>query len=187
MALALVRSLGTAKRFQSPQMLEDFEQELVDQYALAGVGLGLTDGHIAAERSVVFEFVRFLGAPLWTAQPGDADRFLVYQRRDGQLAKSTVQGKAWILARFYEFVIARYQTDVQALTGWVVGNRSTSSTGRRSQMSPRSGFRRQRMMWIACSPVGVNRCRAPASIFPRRGTIWPLRCGAGWACGSTRR
>jgi site-specific recombinase XerD len=119
-ALAVVRSLGTAKRLQSPQMLEDFEQELVDQYALAGAGLGLTDGYVTSERSVLFEFARFLSRPLWTAQPADCDRFMVYQRKDKKLTKSTVQSKAWTLARFYDFVIARYQGDVHALTGYVV-------------------------------------------------------------------
>jgi hypothetical protein len=47
MALAVVQPIGTAKRFQfqSPQVLEDFEQELVDQYALAAAGAGTTDGY----------------------------------------------------------------------------------------------------------------------------------------------
>jgi hypothetical protein len=94
MALAVVRSLSTAKRFQSPQMLEDFEQELVDQYALASAGLGVTDAYIAAERAVLFEFIRFLGRPVWTAQPEDADRFLARQRRELKLAKSTIQSEA---------------------------------------------------------------------------------------------
>jgi hypothetical protein len=53
--LAVVRSLGTAKRLQSPQQMEDFEQELVDQFALAAVGAGLTDAYVASERSTVFD------------------------------------------------------------------------------------------------------------------------------------
>ena len=40
---------------------EEFEQEIVDQHALAMVGAGLTDGYIDAERSAVIEFARFLG------------------------------------------------------------------------------------------------------------------------------
>jgi hypothetical protein len=31
-------------------------------------------------RSVIFEFARFLGRPLWTAQPHDADASLARQR-----------------------------------------------------------------------------------------------------------
>ena len=120
MGLAVVRSLGTAKRFQSAQMLEDFEQELVDQFALAAIGAGVTDRYVSSERATVFEFIRWLGRPLWTARPEDADKFLAYQRRDRGWAKTTVQSKAWTLARFYDFVIARYQSDIHALTEHVV-------------------------------------------------------------------
>jgi site-specific recombinase XerD len=118
--LAVVRSLGTVRRPRSPQELDDFEQELVDQYALAGAGAGVTDDHVAAERSVIFTFIRFLGRHVWTATAEDADRFLVHQRKDVGLAKSTVQSKAWTLARFFDFLIARYQGDIHAMTGHVV-------------------------------------------------------------------
>jgi site-specific recombinase XerD len=122
MALAGVRSIGSAERFKnvSMQALEELEQELVDQFSLAAGGAGLTDGHIAQERSVVFEFIRFLCRPVWTAEPGDADRFLVHQRRVRGNAKSTVQSKAWTLAKFFEFVITRYQGEIHNLTGCVV-------------------------------------------------------------------
>ncbi|GAA3346557.1 site-specific tyrosine recombinase XerD [Amorphoplanes nipponensis] len=122
MGLAVVRSIGSAERFRNPapQAMEELEQELVDQYALAAVGAGLTDGHIAQERSTVFEFLRFLGRPLWTVGPQDADRFLAHQRRERGNARSTVQSKAWTLARFYQFVIDRYQGDIHTLTGAVV-------------------------------------------------------------------
>lgn len=119
MSLAVVRSLGSARRLRSPQELEDFEQELIDQFALAVAGSGVTDRVVAADRSVVFEFVRFLGRPVWTTGPEDADRFLVDQRKRG-LAKSTVYRKAGALAAFFAFLIARYQGDIHALTGYVV-------------------------------------------------------------------
>ena len=98
-ALAVVRSLGSARSLRSPQELEDFEQELVDQYALALVGSGIKDRQVASERGVLFEFVGFLGRPVWSAGPEDADRFLTGLRRAGQ-AHSTVQFKAWTLQRF---------------------------------------------------------------------------------------
>lgn len=103
MTLAVVRSLGDSpRRLRSPQELEDFEQELVDQYALAMSASGVTDGHVAADRSAVFEFTGHLGRPLWTAGPEDADGFLRHQRRDRRLARSTVYGKSCALARFYD-------------------------------------------------------------------------------------
>lgn len=45
--------------------------------------------------------------------------FLNEQRRVGN-APSTRSTKAAMLAQFYAFVIARYQGDIHALTGWVV-------------------------------------------------------------------
>jgi len=118
--LAVVRSLGTARSLRSVEELEDFEQELVDQYCLALAASGVTDGHVASDRAAVFELIRFLGRPVWTAEPADADRFMVWLRRERGQARSTVQGKAWALGQFFEFVISRYQADIHAVTGCVV-------------------------------------------------------------------
>lgn len=118
-ALAVVRSLGTARSLRSPDELDDFEQELVDQYCLALAGAGLTDGHVAGDRAAIFELIRFHDGHVWTVAPEDADRFLASLRQRRQ-AKATVQTKAWSLARFFDFVIVRYQGDIHALTGAVV-------------------------------------------------------------------
>jgi site-specific recombinase XerD len=119
--LAVVRSLGTAhQRLRSAQELEEFEQELVDQYALACAGAGIGDAHIAEERSVIFDLIRFAGRRVWEVTPEDADRFLVHQRRDRALARTTVRKKALVIAQFFDFLIARYQGDIHALTGQVI-------------------------------------------------------------------
>jgi site-specific recombinase XerD len=118
--LAVVRSLGAARRLRSPEELEEFEQELVDQYALAMAAAGISDRHVGQDRSVLFEFIRFLGRPVWTTVPEDADRYLTYLRRDRGQAKTTVQGKAWTLAQFFDFLVARYQGDIHACTGCVL-------------------------------------------------------------------
>ena len=119
MTLAVVRSLNAPKRLTTAQELEDFEQELVDQYLLAGVGAGLTDGVVAEDRRVLFAFAQHLGRPLWEAGVEDADQFLGVQRARG-LARSTIYGKAVSLAQFYDFLIVRYQGDIHHLTGFVV-------------------------------------------------------------------
>ncbi|MBN9191873.1 tyrosine-type recombinase/integrase [Microbacteriaceae bacterium K1510] len=119
MKLAVVRSIGSARGFRDEQDVADFEQELVDQFALAMAAAGLTDGHIQSSRAAVFEFRQSLAAPLWAAAPDDADRFLAGLRRAG-LAVSTRAGKAKTLAQFYDFAIARYRADVHALTGFVL-------------------------------------------------------------------
>ena len=88
----------------SPQALEDFEQELVDQYALALAAAGVSDGFIAASRSTVFEFARSLPGPIWTAGYADGDRFLAEQRRLGR-AQTTRAGKAGAIAQFYDCLL----------------------------------------------------------------------------------
>jgi site-specific recombinase XerD len=120
MGLAVVRSLDLPRGPATPEGLEDFEQELVDQYLLAAIGAGACDATIVEDRSAIFEFVRFLGRPVWTAQPEDADRFLAHQRKVLGRARLTVQHKAWSLARFYDFLVLRYQGDIHALCGVVV-------------------------------------------------------------------
>ena len=120
MALAVVRSLRSPSRLTTPQEAEDFEQELVDQYALAMAAGGSSDGHVAHHRAVLFEFVRFLGRPVWTTQTGDADRYLAWLRRQRRQAANTVFAKALALRHFFDFVVARYQGDIHALTGQVV-------------------------------------------------------------------
>ena len=120
MALAVVRSIGTARSLRSDEDLEEFEQELVDQFLLAGAAAGLCDSTLSADRYVVFEFSRFLGRPLWTARPDDADRFLVRQRRELERSRLTVHHKAVSLGHFYDFLVSRYQGDIHAVTGYVV-------------------------------------------------------------------
>ncbi|MCQ8830192.1 hypothetical protein, partial [Streptomyces malaysiensis] len=100
MALATVRSLGSPRSLRTEQEYEDYEQELVDQYLLASVGAGVEDVTIAGDRAVLFELIRFVGRPVWTVQPDDADRFLVHQRKVRGLAKGTVHNKAGSIVKF---------------------------------------------------------------------------------------
>jgi site-specific recombinase XerD len=118
-SLAVVRSLAAPRHLRTAQDAEDFEQELVDQYALAMAGSGITDSHVAAERAVIFDFIRFLGRSVWTAGPEDADRFLDWLRKQRRQTSMTVQHKAGTLARFFDFLLVRYQADIHALTGVV--------------------------------------------------------------------
>jgi site-specific recombinase XerD len=120
MALVVVRSIGSPRRLESAADVEEFEQELVDQFSLAIAGAGASDRHVASERADVVEFIRFTGRPVWTATPEDADRYFVSLRRDRRLSRKTVEHKAGSLARFFDFLIVRYQGDVHALTGHVL-------------------------------------------------------------------
>jgi integrase/recombinase XerC len=119
LSLAAVRNIGSPRALRGGVDVEDFEQEIVDQYALAMAAAGLSDGHVGNTRSTVIEFARSLDGPLWAATCDDADRFLADQRRAGR-SVSTRAGKAGSLALFFDFVISRYQGDIHALTGVVV-------------------------------------------------------------------
>lgn len=142
MTLAVVRSIDSPRTLATAADVEVFEQEIVDQHALAMVGAGLTDGYIDDERSAVIEFVRFLGEPAWTATGADADRYLTWLRRERRLTRSTVESKAGAVARFFEFMIARYQGDIHALTGFVAAqpidefNRPASTWTRAVRVPP---------------------------------------------------
>jgi len=119
MSLAAVRNISSARALRTAEDIEDFGQEIVDQYALAMAAAGLTDGHAGNARTTIIEFTRSLPGPLWSATCDDADRFLAEQRRAGR-SVSTRAGKAGMLAQFYDFVISRYQGDIHALTDCVV-------------------------------------------------------------------
>lgn len=99
---AAVRSIGFSRALQSAQDEEDFEPELVDQFALAQVGAGLTDQFVRTERSVIFEFARFLGHPVRAASPSDADRFLTHLWHERRQARATRESKAGTHARFFD-------------------------------------------------------------------------------------
>jgi site-specific recombinase XerD len=143
-ALALVSSRPDAARDRSAQELADFEQEIVDQYALSMAAAGLTDAHIASARSVIVSFVRFVGRPLWECGAQDADRFLIEQRRQRRSVR-TVAGKAGALARFYAFVEERYQGEIRRMTGSLVAipideyNRPASALRGTTRVPPSDG------------------------------------------------
>jgi site-specific recombinase XerD len=120
MALAVVRSIDAPRRLTTAQEREDYEQELIDQFLLAAMGAGCCDSTLANDRSVLFEFIRFVGRPVWMAKESDADRYLACQRKDLGRSHSTVHKKAVALGNFFDFLVARYQGDIHALTGQVV-------------------------------------------------------------------
>ena len=119
MKLVALRGGAADEVLRTAQDAEDFEQEIVDEHAIAMAAAGLSDGHIQGTRRIIIEFARSLTGPLWEAGCADADAFLAEQRRMGH-AVSTRAGKAGALAQFYEFVIARYQGQIHRMTGVVV-------------------------------------------------------------------
>lgn len=105
--------------------------------------------------------------------------FLADQRKVKRLAHSRVQSKAWTLAQFFDFLIARYQGDIHALTGHVL-------------VQPIDEFNRpaKSEYGTQCIPPfeaeveqlfngGGSRWGARGSSCPRPRTTWSPRCGGG--------
>ncbi|MDR6980071.1 site-specific recombinase XerD [Streptomyces sp. 3330] len=123
MVLRLVRSVsgdGGAGAGGGGGGEEGFEAELVDRFVLAGLGAGMSDRSLAADRAALAGFRSFTGCPLWAVQAVDVDGWLVYLRRERGLARSTVFDLVGRIARFYDFLLARYQRAVFERTGCVV-------------------------------------------------------------------
>jgi hypothetical protein len=144
---------------------------MVDQYLLASMDAGCCDSTLATDRSVLFEFIRHLGRPLWTARAADADRSLAYQRRELSRSHSTVHKKALALGSFFDFRVARYQGDVQVLTGHVVEqvidefNRPATSRSR-SPGRPRTAG--SPSGWIGCHAGVTPGCAGHPDAKPRQ-------------------
>jgi len=119
-ALAVVRSIRSPRSLGTAQELEDFEQELVDQYALAMAATGVSDDYVSSQRATLFEFIRRLGRPVWTAEAADADKYLVWLHDVQHLAAGTRWSKAAAIGAFFDFLALRYQGDIHELTGYVV-------------------------------------------------------------------
>ncbi|MFF0132821.1 integrase [Streptomyces mirabilis] len=114
--LRVVRSLSDPDACRATGRLGALEGELVDRFVLAGMGAGFTDRSVADDRATFTQFAAFLGRGLWAVQPADVDAWLAGLHGQG-LARATVYDRANTLARFYAFVIARYQQEVQARDG----------------------------------------------------------------------
>jgi hypothetical protein len=114
----LVRSAGEADGVG--QGLARLEQELVDRFLLAGLGAGISDQSLADDRSVLFDLLHSTGRRVWAVQAQDVDGWLAGLRGERQLARSTVYDRANTVARFYDFLTTRYQSEIHARTGYVV-------------------------------------------------------------------
>ena len=58
MRLVALRGGADDDVLRTAQDVEDFEQEIVDEYAIAMAAAGLSDGHIRTTRATIIEFAR---------------------------------------------------------------------------------------------------------------------------------
>ncbi|MEW2290483.1 hypothetical protein [Streptomyces sp. NPDC047841] len=116
--LTLVRSAGGAEG--AGEEAAGFEQELVDRFLLAGLRAGVSDRSLAEDRSVLCDVLWSTGRRVWEARAQDVDGWLASLRGKRHLARSTVYDRANTVARFYDFLTARYQSEIHTRTGCVV-------------------------------------------------------------------
>ena len=153
-ALAVVRNIDSPRALRTTEDAEDFEQEIVDQYALAMAAAGLSDGHVAHTRSVIVEFARSLDGPLWSASCEDADRFLAGQRRAGRSGVHACRegGGAGVVLRVRD----RPLSGRHPRPGGVVVEQPIDEFNRqRARRWGRCGCRRPTRRSRSCSPAGA--------------------------------
>ncbi|WP_208012840.1 hypothetical protein [Nesterenkonia salmonea] len=64
MKLVALRGGAADEVLRTAQDSEDFEQEIVDEHAIAMAAAGLSDGHIRGTRRTIIKFARSLTGPL---------------------------------------------------------------------------------------------------------------------------
>ena len=94
MALAVVHDLREARTPAGPDELAAFETDALAGLVLARAAAGLADSTIAGEVIHLEQVRAWLGRPLWTMQPADADAYF------GQVLRSAAKGahllRAWL-------------------------------------------------------------------------------------------
>jgi integrase/recombinase XerD len=75
MAITVVRELREVRAPESPEDLAAFETDLLAGFVLARASAGLADVTIRHDVMYLEQVRSWLGRPLWTMQPADADRY----------------------------------------------------------------------------------------------------------------
>lgn len=118
MSPAAVADLRTARLMETAEDLEDLETDLLAGFVLARASAGMADVTIRHDLMYLEQIRTWLGRPLWTMQPADADRFFGQALRTA--APNTKSGKASSLAIFFRYLELRHKVEVYHRTGHVV-------------------------------------------------------------------
>ena len=118
MALAVVHDLREARAPAGPDELAAFETDTLAGLVLARAAAGLADSTIAGEVIHLEQVRAWLGRPLWTMQPADADAYF------GQVlhgaARGTRLARAQALKTYFLFLELRHKAEIHQMTGHVV-------------------------------------------------------------------
>ena len=118
MALAVVHDLREARAPAGPDELAAFETDTLAGLVLARAAAGLADSTIAGEVIHLEQVRAWLGRPLWTMQPADADAYF------GQVLRGAAGGtrlaRAQALKTYFLFLELRHKAGIHQMTGHVV-------------------------------------------------------------------
>ncbi len=118
MALAVVHDLREARAPAGPDELAAFETDTLAGLVLARAAAGLADSTIAAEVIHPEQVRAWLGRPLWTMQPADADDYFGQVLRGA--ARGTRLARAQALKTYFLFLELRHKAEIHQMTGHVV-------------------------------------------------------------------
>jgi integrase len=117
-ALAVVHDLREARAQAGPDELAAFETDTLAGLVLARAAAGLADSTIAGEVIHLEQVRAWLGRPLWTMQPADADAYF------GQVlhgaARGTRLARPQALKTYFLFLELRHKVEIHQVTGHVV-------------------------------------------------------------------
>ena len=105
MALAVVHDLREARAPADPDELAAFETDTLAGLVLARAAAGLADSTIAGEVIHLEQVRSWLGRPLWTMQPADADAYFGQVLRGA--ARGTRLARAQALKTYYLFELRK--------------------------------------------------------------------------------
>ena len=171
MALAVVHDLREARVPAGPEELAAFETDTLAGLVLARAAAGLADSTIAGEVIHLDQVRAWLGRPLWTMQPADADAYF------GQVLRGAAGGtrlaRAQALKTYFLFLELRHKVEIRQMTGHVVACPVDEVNRPGAARTPRCGSRPANPRSGCCSPAGGASSRNAGSSPRPPGTMRP--------------
>jgi hypothetical protein len=165
-ALAVVHDLREARVPAGPDELAAFETDTLAGLVLARAAAGLADSTIAGEVMHLEQVRAWLGRPLWTMQPADADAYFGQALRGA--ARGTRLARAQALKTYFLFLELRHKVEIHQMTGHVVA-------------CPVDEVNRpQSRACITCARCGRPRRRGAWGGLLAASACWPVTGRAGW-------
>ncbi|MFG1946709.1 tyrosine-type recombinase/integrase [Nonomuraea sp. NPDC048826] len=118
MSLSVVRDLREARAPVGPEELVEFETDVLAGFVLARAAAGLSDATISSEVIHIEQVRAWLGRPLWSMEPADADAYFGQVLRGA--AKGTRLSRAQAIKTYFLFLELRHKIEIHQLTGHVV-------------------------------------------------------------------